>query len=106
MPLSCCGFLLRVSTRIDTAISAVKADAVVSAVVNPFVVDIVNVRAFYAALGAVIEEVSVVPAAAAVAFAIVTVPVVDPAIETNLRAPVAFVEAVAAVAPTPISRCP
>src|SRR5271169_3742292 len=106
MSLTCRCFLLRVGTRNDSAIATVEADAVVSAVVNPFIVDIVNARSVYAAFRTVIKEVSVIPAATSVPLAIVTVTVVDPAIETNLGAPVAFVEAIAPVSPTPIARCP
>jgi hypothetical protein len=107
MPLSRHRFLLGGSTHLDAAFSAVVADAVdISIVVNPFIVDIVNARSVYAVFGTVIKEVSVVSTAAAVPLAIIAVTVVDPTVETNLRAPVSFVEAIAAISPAPIARRP
>src|ERR1035437_9502059 len=99
--------LLRVCAHLDPAGTAVVADAVVvAAVLNPLVVDIVNIGAIHVALGTVIEEVSAVPTAAAITFAVVTEAVVDAAIEADLGPPVAIVEEVSAVAPAPITRRP
>jgi hypothetical protein len=66
-------------------------------------VDVGDVHITY---GAVVEKMSTVPAAALVTVAKVTVTVVDPAIETDTRAPVAFMEDKSVTAPAPIGGGP
>jgi hypothetical protein len=71
-----------------------------------FCVDIVNVRDTDVVHGAVVEEGSIIPIAALVALATVTEAIVDAAIETDLRSPVAVVKRVSAIIPAPVAGGP
>src|ERR1039458_5246753 len=106
MPLACRSLLVRGWTRLNPALSAVVTDAVPVVVLDPFVVDIVNIRDIHVVDGTVIEKVPVVPTAASITLAKVNEAVVDHAIEPDGRPPVAVIEEITAVAPAPIARSP
>src|SRR5208283_379287 len=91
---------------VDSAGTAVEADAVPLALVHPGVVNVVEVVRVHAIIRRVVEKMPVVPASACITITEVTEAIVDPAVETYGRAPVAFIEKISAVAPTPIARSP
>jgi len=99
-------FFLSVGVIVDSAVAAVVADVIHCALVHPCVVSVVEVVRVHVVVRRVVEEMPVVPASALITMAEVSVAVVNPAVKTNRRAPVAFVEVVSAVAPTPIARRP
>src|SRR5580700_1427618 len=89
------------------AVAAVKAGAVtIGAVLNSRVVNVAVERDVHMADGLVVEEVPVVPAAAFVASARVAVAIIDAAVETDLRSPIAFVEEIGAVVVSPVTGSP
>src|SRR5581483_9513263 len=91
----------------DAAVAAVVADPVHRDVVDHGgVVGVVDVGDVDVVDAAVVPEVAVAPFAAVVAVAGVAVAVVDAAIEADVRAPVAGVPEVDAVAPAPPARRP
>src|ERR1039458_2404400 len=99
MPLSCRRFLLRGCTHRDAARSAVEADAILVAILDRCVVDIVDSRDIHVVHGTVIEEVSAIPTASFISLAEVTEAVVNPAIKADFRPPVAVIEEIAEIAP-------
>lgn len=97
---------------VDAAATAVVADVVdgssaeLVVVVDDGVGVDVGDGAAYVGDGAVVEEVAVVPVAAEVAGADVSVAVVDAAVEADVETPVAVAPAVATAVPTPVGRGP
>ncbi len=87
-------------SRVDPAVASVVADAVHCGVVDHrSVIRVVNVRDIHVVHRTVVLELSVVPTAAFIALTAVAVAIVDPAVETYVRTPVAFIESVSAVSP-------
>jgi hypothetical protein len=106
MPVSLRNFIFRPGTGVYPATTAVVADSIHSVVYDRGVVNVVNVDDVHVVHRAVVEESSIVPAPALVALAEITETVRDPAIETDVRAPIALMEKKAVAAPTPITRSP
>ncbi len=102
VPLTCDRFLLRSRTGGNSAVAAVIADSILGAIHNGCVVNVVDLGDIYVVNGAVVKEVSVVPAAALVAFTKISKPVVDAAVKTYLRSPITIVEDEPVAAPAPI----
>src|ERR1700678_2653404 len=75
-------------TRFNATRAAVVADAVLCAVHDRGAVDIANHRHIHVADGAVIEEVSVVPAATFETYAEVSEAVIDSTVESDMWTPV------------------
>jgi len=102
-----CRLLLSGRTRCDPTGTAVVADPVHRRIVDHCgVVGVVNVGDVHVIHRAVVFELSVVPAATLITFTAVTEAVIDPAIETDLRTPVAFIESKSAATPAPIAWSP
>src|SRR5579864_5254509 len=100
--LPCNLFLLRRGTRRDSSVAAVVADPVHGCVIDyGGVVNVVNVGDVDVVDGTVVEKASAFPASAFVAFTEVAESVNDPAIETNPRPPIAFMENKCFAAPAP-----
>ena len=100
-------FFLSRGSFVESTVAAVVTDA--SGVVvafHPGVVNVVNLRDIHIVDVPVVKEVIVVPVAAFIAVAKVTEAVVDAAIETNHRTPVAFMKKEAITTPTPVARRP
>jgi hypothetical protein len=101
------GLFRRGRARPGPTISAVIADVVVGSVVNDsLVVNIVNVGDIHVIHGAVVIEASVSPISALIADTPVAEAVVDAAVKTDIRAPVAIVPGVSVTTPTPIAGRP
>ena len=92
--------------HVEATSAAVIGDAAVISDYDRAVVDVGDVDHVNAVDGAVVVEVVAVPIAAIVAVAGVAEAIVDAAVEANMQAPVAAVEAPAVVVPPPISRRP
>src|SRR5277367_3267345 len=99
-------FFLGSGTHLHATASSVKADAIDCRLVDPGVVNVSIDVDVYAANGLVVEEMSVVPAASVIAMTKITVAVANPAVETNLCSPVAIMEEIPAVVPTPVTWSP
>src|SRR5271170_7469014 len=99
---SCCCILARRGPRIDSAASAVVAHASVRS--NDYVsaIGIVDYAGVDAVHFCVVEERAASPVAAVVANATVAEAVINAAIKSNVRPPVACVPGVDALAPAPI----
>jgi hypothetical protein len=98
---------LRPWTRGDPTSSAVVADPVHrGAVDHRGVVNVVNYSDVHVVHRTVVEKVSVIPTSTFIAFAVVTVPVTNPAIETDMLTPVAVIEDISVAAPTPVGWSP
>src|SRR5580704_11756022 len=106
MTFMCGRFFLCSGTSVDASIATIEADAGDGGFVDARVVDVVNHIHVYVQHSAVIEKVTVIPASTFKTMAKVTEAVVNPAIETYLRAPVAIIENVATVSPAPIAWSP
>src|ERR1700683_657142 len=106
MPLMSKCFFLRRWTLSYTATPAVETHA--AGVVNrhPFVVDVVNLRDVYVVDCRVVVEMIVVPTSAVVATSEISETIVNSAIEPDSQSPIATVENVSSVAPTPVRRRP
>src|SRR5580704_206749 len=101
------GHLRGTRTGVDAAATAVEADAIHFAVVGHCaVIDVVNVVNVDVADAAIVEKVTAAPVAAFEAETAVTEPVINSAIEADVRAPVTGVPEISAVAPAPISGSP
>jgi len=93
MSLTLHGFLFNGRTHIDPTVAAVVADAIHSSVVdNRCVVNVVDVGDVHVVHRAVIEKTAVVPTPALVAVSKVSKTIVNPAVETDSRSPIAFME--------------
>jgi hypothetical protein len=102
-----CGLFRRSRARVDPTMPAVVADVVIRSVVNDgLVVDVVNVRDIYVIHGAVVIEASVSPISALIADTPIAEAVVDAAVKTDIRAPVAIVPGISVTTPTPIAGRP
>ena len=101
MPFAQGRFLFARGTRVDAAITTVVADAIFSAFMASRFVDVMDVAGVYVPHRAIVEKMSVVPAATFEAFPEVAKAVVDAAIEANARTPVAFMKNKSLAAPTP-----
>ncbi len=98
-------FLLGGGTDLHSTLSAVEGHV---RVVDDdrLVIDVGDVGDVYVGDGAVVEEVAFAPLATLEAVAAVAEAVVDAAVEADLRSPVAFVEGVDAVIPSPVAGSP
>ena len=92
---------------LNAALASVKAGPVCTGPIHALVcIDIVDAPTRDVVGRRIVGKMSVVPATAAVAVAPVAVPVIHAAIKPNRRAPVARIEGISAVVPSPISRSP
>jgi len=99
--------LLSGRTRCDPTRTAVVAHPVHRRIVDHCgVIGVVNVGDIHVVDRTVVGELSVVPAPALVTLTRVAVSIIDSAIETYVRAPVAFIESIPTVSPTPIAWSP
>ena len=99
-------FLLRVGPLVDAAITPVITGAAAGALIYSRVVNIVDGVLIHVVYRCVVEEMSTLPPPAIITVTEVAVAIVDPAIETYRRAPVAVIKEKPAAAPTPIARSP
>jgi hypothetical protein len=108
MFLTCCNLVFRPGAGVYAAITAIVADTVDCGRIidHGCVVNIVNIGDVHVVYRTIVEEVSVVPPASFITLPEVAEPVRDPAIETNMRAPITLIEDESLFAPTPITRCP
>src|SRR2546427_1638264 len=99
--------LLPRRTRADATVAAVVADAVHGgAVDHGGVVNIVNGGDVHIGHGAVVEKPAAFPASAVVTVAEVSVAVIDAAVETDLRTPIAVIENISVAEPSPVAGGP
>ena len=104
---ACRGFFRGCRACGNSATAAVVADVVYPGFVDHgFVIDIGNVYATDVIHRGVIEEASVIPISAAVAYATVAETVVDTTVEADGLAPVAFIPGEGVAAPAPIAGSP
>jgi len=99
-------FLLRRGTCLHPSVASVEAHPVHRDVIDGRVVNVVDIGDIHIGDGAVIEKVSVIPAAAGEAHAEIAESIVDPTIKSYGRPPEAFVEHKCVAAPTPPARSP
>src|SRR6202011_1476386 len=97
---------LRCWTPADPAIAAVVTDMGLVVIDYGRVVHVVNDSLINIVHGAVVEKAVVVPTPAFVAFSKITEAIIDPAVETNHRTPIAVIENKTLAAPTPVTRSP
>src|SRR5580704_1996840 len=97
-------FFFRPRTVVYPALAAVVADPVDGGVVDHRCV--VNVGDVHIVDGAIVEKVSAVPASALIAVTEISESVIDPAVEPDMRPPIAGVEKKCAAAPTPPAGSP
>src|SRR5712691_2448835 len=94
-------------THVDPTVAAVVADASQRRVVNHGgIVDVVNLSDVHVVHRTVVIKTSVVPTPTFITAAEITVAIVDSAIETYNRTPIAFVKDETATAPGPIAGGP
>src|SRR5271156_6048858 len=105
MPLVRGGLFLSCRTIVDSAMAIVADVYIVSHVYSGFV-HVMNHGDVYVGHSAVVKEVAVVPAPAFKPVAEVSETIVDSAVETYGRTPVAVVPNKTAAAPTPVPRRP
>src|ERR1700680_763947 len=104
MSLVCHGLLLRRRARVDPTIAAVVADPVHRRIVDHRgVVSVGNVGDVHVVHRTIVGEASVVPAPAFITLPGVAVAIIDSAVETYVRTPVAIIEDISVVIPTPIA---
>src|SRR5271165_4474254 len=107
MLLMCRCLFRRRRASVNSTLAAVIADMVHSGFVDyGLVVNIVNVRDVHIIHRTVVVEGSVVPISTSIADATIAKPVVDAAVEADMRTPVAFIPGIGVAPPTPIARCP
>src|ERR1700733_243019 len=104
MPLMSKRFFLRRWTLSYAATAAVETHAAVVFNRDPFVVDVVNLRHVYIVDCRVVVEMIVVPTSSVVTMAEIAEAIVNSAVEPDPQAPIAFIEDVSSVAPTPVRR--
>jgi hypothetical protein len=97
--------VLRTWTSLNATLSPVVADAIRSVVIDdvvivniPHIADIVY--------GPVVVEAAILPAAAVITLAEVAVPIRNAAVETNHRAPIAFMKKIPIAIPAPVAGRP
>src|SRR5208337_4157296 len=88
-------------TAVNSTVAAVVADAVHVVVDHGSVVDVVNLSDIDVVHRTVVEEVVVVPTPAFVTLTEIAKPVTDPAVETHVWSPIAFMEKESVAFPTP-----
>src|SRR5215469_2317306 len=107
VPFVNCSFFLGTGARFNATAAAVIADARIAVIVDDGgVVGVVNDVHIHVVDGAVVIEMIVLPAAAFIAVAEVSVAVVNSAVEADVRPPVAFMKNETASAPAPPRRSP
>src|SRR5467141_1327524 len=107
MPLMFRSLFLPRRTCIDTTAAAVVADAIHGPVVDHGrVVNVVNVGYVHVVHRTVVEKPVVLPTPAFVAIPKIPETIIDRAVETDSRTPIAFMEQKSVAAPAPITRCP
>jgi hypothetical protein len=106
MFLMCGSLFLRSRTFVYTAVAAVEANTGDGSVVYSCLVNVVNLGDIDVGHRTIVKKVVVVPTSAFEAMTKVTEAIVDPAVETYLRTPIAIIENISAVPPTPITRGP
>jgi len=108
VPLTRSSFLLPRWALIDAAISAVVTDAINGPIVvyDRGVVGVVNFGDIDVVYGTVVVEAIAVPSSAFIPMPEISISIVDAAVKSNLRAPVAFVKDEGISAPGPIARRP
>ena len=100
------GLLLRRRPFVDAAIAAIIADTVSRVVFDPGVIRVVDVLVVYAIYRGVVIEMIVFPPAPFVAVTSISESVIDPAIISNVRSPITFMEEKRATSPSPVSGSP
>jgi hypothetical protein len=99
--------VFRSGTGAYSTIAAVVADAADGrSVIHRSVVYVMNTSDVHVVHRAVVIKLSALPTAAFIALSIVSISITDPAVEPDRRRPIAIIEDVPTVAPTPIGRCP
>src|ERR1700757_3278632 len=93
-------------TRADSTIAAVVTDGVHRGVTNGCVVDVVNFSDIYVVHGTVVEKVSVIPTPTLITVTEIAKTVTDPAVETDMWTPIAFIKDKPVADPSPIGRSP
>src|SRR5712692_3094343 len=106
MPLPRRRLFFRPRTRADPAIAPVVADPRYRPIDHRGVVDVVDDGDVHVVHRSVVEKPVVIPTSALVALAKVSIAVIDSAIESDLRTPVAVIEDKSVAAPTPIGWSP
>jgi hypothetical protein len=97
------GLLLRRGTRSYSALSAVERNVRVIVYDHGLVIDIGDVGDIHVGHRAVVEKSAAAPFAAREAFAEVSEAVINAAIESDMRAPIASIPKIDAVVPTPVA---
>lgn len=108
MILANCGLLLRCGPRLNAALATVVAHIGHVRVVDDgrVVVNVPHIRNVYVIHATVVVKLAVPPVAAVVAISVISVAVVDPAIETDLGSPVTRVPEIRILIPSPIAGGP
>jgi hypothetical protein len=101
-------FFLWPRTSLNTARTAIVADSIDGHVVvdHGLVVNVPNIYDVDVGYRAVIEKPVTLPPSTYVAKTEIPEPINNPAIEADLRTPVAIVENIGAIVPSPVGRCP
>jgi len=100
------GLLLRRGARGYSAPSTVERHVRVVIYDDGPVIDIGHVRDVHIGHRPVVEEVAAAPFSACEAFAEISEAVINAAIKSNVRAPIAGIPNIEAIVPTPVSRSP
>src|SRR5208282_3349170 len=103
MFLVCRGLILGGRTRGYPPAAAVVADPVHCRIVDRGVIRVVNVGDVHVVHRTVVVKLSVLPTSTFITLTEVAIAIIDSAIETYVRTPVAFIESIHAVAPAPIA---
>src|SRR5579862_209200 len=106
MPFVFRGLLLPRRPCVDSALATVVAHTIFRPVYDRFVIDVVNIDDIHIRHRPVIEEMIVIPSSACEAVSKVAKPVVDAAVESDVWPPIASMEHIHSVGPTPIGRGP
>src|ERR1700688_1027494 len=100
-------FFLRRRPCIDTAIATVITDAVHPVFIHyPALINVANDCDVHIVHRPVVKEPSVFPTSTLITFAEIAEPIRNPAVETNPRSPISFVENISFTAPAPPCRSP
>src|SRR6516164_7952631 len=100
------GFILWARSRLNAAGTAVEADTVLCPDIHSLVVHVANVNDVDVGDRAIVEEPVTLPASAYEANTEISEAINDSAIKAYLRRPIAFMEQIRTVVPSPIGRCP
>jgi hypothetical protein len=93
-------------TNVETAGSANITDPDVSDVSHPIVVNVVDNRRVYGVYRAIVRELIMVPIAAFIPTATITMAVIDAAIEADMQTPIPVIPVIAAGRKCPVGRGP